>query len=104
MIIGILVWFGLGLVSYGGTAVVGHYVLRWWLFQQGILPYPFRDGRLIAYFDGMVGRIFLRRVGGGWVFIHRTLLDFFASLYLDATPAPPVILNPAGVKNPDDAE
>ncbi len=52
----------------------------------------------------MVGRIFLRRVGGGWVFIHRTLLDFFASLYLDATPAPPVILNPAGVKNPDDAE
>lgn len=52
----------------------------------------------------MADRIFLRRVGGGWVFIHRTLLDYFASLHPDATPATSVILNPEGVKNPNDVE
>jgi hypothetical protein len=33
--------------------------------------------------DAMKDRILLRRVGGGWVFIHRTLLDYFASLHPD---------------------
>ncbi|GIK58621.1 MAG: hypothetical protein BroJett015_42840 [Chloroflexota bacterium] len=52
----------------------------------------------------MANRIFLRKVGGGWVFIHRTLLDYFASLHPDAAPATSVILNPAGGKNPNAAE
>lgn len=98
--------FGLvaGLSVFGGETVIRHYVLRWLLARQGVLPFPFKDRALIAYLDAMADRILLRRVGGGWVFIHRTLLDYFAALHPDATPAPPAILNPAGVKNPHDAE
>jgi hypothetical protein len=74
-------FFGLlfGLLPYGGNAVIQHYALRFLLTRQGILPYPFRDRRLVAYLDAMADRILLRRVGGGWVFIHRYLLEYFAS-------------------------
>ncbi|MBE7532606.1 MAG: hypothetical protein HND44_12570 [Chloroflexi bacterium] len=74
------------------------------LSKNHVSSFPFRDGRPIAYLDDMANRIFLRKVGGGWVFIHRTLLDYFASLHPDAAPATSVILNPAGGKNPNAAE
>jgi len=48
------------------------------LARQGVLPFPFRDRDLIAYLDAMAERLLLRRVGGGWMFIHRVLLDYFA--------------------------
>lgn len=32
-----------------------------------------------AFLGNMVVHIFLRRVGGGWVFIHRSLLEHFAA-------------------------
>jgi hypothetical protein len=72
--------FGLisGLIFYGGQAVIKHYVLRWLLARQGVLPFPFQDRKLIAYLDEMAARLLLRRVGGGWIFIHRTLLEFLA--------------------------
>ena len=31
----------------------------------------------------MADRIFLQRVGGGWVFIHHSLLEYFASDYFN---------------------
>lgn len=67
-----------GPVYYGGESVLKHYVLRWLLARQGVLPFPYRDRQLIAYLDEMAARLLLRRVGGGWMFIHRTLLEFFA--------------------------
>jgi DNA polymerase III delta prime subunit len=74
--------FGLifGLIKYGGLAVIQHYSLRWLLARAGVLPFPFRDRRLIAFLDAMHERILLRRVGGGWIFIHRSLLEYFADL------------------------
>jgi hypothetical protein len=77
--------FGLmfGLSGYGGEVMVQHYSLRWLLVQAGVLPYPFRDSRLIAYLDAMQDRILLRRVGGGWMFVHRSLLEHFADLKRD---------------------
>jgi hypothetical protein len=69
-----------GLIKYGGEAVTQHYTLRLLLARQGILPFPLRDRCLVAYLDAMADRILLRRVGGGWVFIHRYLLEYFASL------------------------
>ncbi|HUM70205.1 MAG TPA: hypothetical protein PLK31_15340, partial [Chloroflexota bacterium] len=103
LIIGLIAGL-IGGLDYGGKTFMRHYVLRWLLARQGVLPFPFKDRLLIVYLDTMADRIFLRRVGGGWVFIHRTLLDYFASLHPDATPATTVILNPAGVKNPNDPE
>jgi hypothetical protein len=33
-----------------------------------------------ALLDYAAGRIFLRKVGGGYIFIHRMLMEYFASL------------------------
>lgn len=69
-----------GLFRYGGDAVIRHYSLRWMLTRANILPYPFSDRRLAAFLDAMNDRILLRRVGGGWTFTHRYLLNYFAEL------------------------
>jgi eukaryotic-like serine/threonine-protein kinase len=69
-----------GLSGYGGEVIVQHYSLRWLLVRADILPYPFRDGCLIAYLDAMQDRILLRRVGGGWMFVHRSLLEHFTRM------------------------
>ena len=39
------------------------------------------------YLDAMRDRLLLRRTGGGWVFIHRELLDFLATEPFGHTPA-----------------
>ena len=69
--------FGL---RYGGNAVIQHYTLRLLLSRYNIIPFA-RDKVLIDFLDKMVERILLRRVGGGWVFIHRYLLEHFAALH-----------------------
>ena len=78
LMFGLMFGLILGLRQYGGRTVVQHYVLRWLLARQGVLPFPFEDRKLIAYLDEMAARLLLRRVGGGWMFIHRTLLEFLA--------------------------
>ncbi|MCB8978823.1 MAG: NACHT domain-containing protein [Ardenticatenaceae bacterium] len=70
-----------GMMQYGGETVVRHYSLRWLLARQEIIPFPLRDQGLVTYLDDMAAHILLRRVGGGWVFIHRTLLEYFAALH-----------------------
>jgi hypothetical protein len=70
-----------GLFEYGGQTVIQHYTLRWLLARAGILlPYPLHDNRLIAFLDAMHSRTFLRRVGSGWIFVHRLLMEYFAEL------------------------
>ncbi|MEZ4706499.1 MAG: hypothetical protein R3A44_04795 [Caldilineaceae bacterium] len=83
LILGLIVGLSVGFLQYGGRAVVQHYVLRILLAQRHILPYPLRDAHLVNWLDDMVDRILLRRVGGGWVFIHRYLLEHFAEQYTD---------------------
>jgi hypothetical protein len=33
----------------------------------------------VAYLDEMAARVLLRRVGGGWMFMHRYLREYFAA-------------------------
>jgi hypothetical protein len=61
---------------YGGSTVLQHYTLRWLVYRNGSLPL-----RLVPFLDYCVERIFLRRVGGGYIFVHRLLMEHFASLY-----------------------
>ncbi len=68
-------------LTYGGGAIIQHYILRILLARENVLPYPFCDKKLVAFLDAMRDRLLLRRVGGGWVFIHRYLLEYFASLH-----------------------
>jgi hypothetical protein len=58
----------MGLLS-GGRACIQHYVLRFLLWRK--LPY---------ILDNADKRILLRRVGGGYIFVHRLLQEYFASL------------------------
>jgi len=75
--------FGLGvgmvvLLSFGGGAVIQHYTLRFILNRENHLP---RD--LVSFLDYATERVFLRKVGGGYIFIHRMVMDYFASLELE---------------------
>lgn len=68
-----------GLLNFGGITLWRHYLLRIRLTRQGILPFYASDHQLVTYFDDMVEHLLLRRVGGGWVFIHRYLQEYFAA-------------------------
>lgn len=59
---------------YGG-AVVRHCCLRTLLWYQGYLPRRFSH-----FLDYATTLIFLQKVGGGYVFIHRLVMEHFASL------------------------
>jgi hypothetical protein len=63
----------------GGLAWLQHYILRLLLYKNGLLPW--RDRDLIAFLDGASDRILLRRVGGGYTFVHRLLQEHFADKY-----------------------
>ncbi len=76
--IGILLGGSLGLTAgmwYGGLDVIHHYTLRLMLFRTGSLPL-----RLQRFLKHAHQLVFLQRVGGGVIFVHRLLLDHFASL------------------------
>ena len=49
--------------------------------SNGFLPL-----RLVPFLDYCAERIFLRKVGGGYIFIHRLLMEHFASLYAEQPP------------------
>jgi hypothetical protein len=55
--------------------VIKHYALRLILWWKGYTPFKF-----IKFLDLCARLIFLKKVGGGYIFIHRMLLDYFAEL------------------------
>ncbi len=67
-----------GLVGWavsGGWAVLRHVVLRWVLHRRHVFPWHAQ-----AFLNDATARILLCRVGGGYSFIHRLLLEYFANL------------------------
>ncbi|MFO0632990.1 MAG: hypothetical protein U0168_09090 [Nannocystaceae bacterium] len=60
-------------VLVGGYAVVQHATLRLLLWASGRLPL-----RLVTVLDDAVRRGLMRRIGGGYLFVHRTLQDELA--------------------------
>ena len=80
LVLGLVFGLSVGLNFYlrsGGTACILHALLRVCLWQGKFAPlnYP-------RFLDYAVEHILLRRVGGGYIFIHRLLLDYFAALPL----------------------
>jgi DNA polymerase III delta prime subunit len=71
IIVGLSVGLTTGLLK-GGLACLRHYTLRVLLWRQGAIPWHYAH-----FLDSMVERILLRRVGGGYIFLHRLLLDHF---------------------------
>ncbi|HEU4328738.1 MAG TPA: NACHT domain-containing protein [Roseiflexaceae bacterium] len=66
---------GTVLVVALGTWVIEAPLVRLLLAHAGLAPL-----RYAAFLDHAADRVLLRRVGGGWVFVHRLLLDYFAGL------------------------
>src|SRR6266496_1953785 len=66
-------WIG-GLLN-GGIACIQHVILRMLLWLRGCLPWNYP-----RFLDYASERILLRKVGGGYIFVHRLLLEHFASL------------------------
>jgi eukaryotic-like serine/threonine-protein kinase len=63
-------------MRYGGYTWRQHLTLLRLLIRIGAIPRRYMD-----FLDYAVERIFLRKVGGGYIFIHRLLQDHFAAFY-----------------------
>ncbi len=61
---------------YGGLAALQHYTLRFILWRRGDMPW-----RYARFLDHAAGELrFLQKVGGGYMFVHRYLLEHFAAM------------------------
>jgi hypothetical protein len=64
--------FGL---NRGGSAVIKHYVVRMTRWLNGHTPFKF-----VKFLDHCARLILLKQVGGGYISIHRMLLEYFAEI------------------------
>src|SRR5260370_6004242 len=74
VIMGLVVGVLVGLLM-GGWTSERHGVLRILLWRAGSIPWKYS-----RFLDQSADHLLLRKVGGGYVFVHRLLLDYFASL------------------------
>jgi len=68
--------FPIGVIAglvYGGFACIQHLVLRALLWRSGVIPWNYA-----RFLDEAAERLLLRKVGGGYIFVHRLLLEHFA--------------------------
>jgi hypothetical protein len=72
-------------LAYGGLDVLYHYLLRFLLAVTRQTPW-----RYVTFLDYAVQRIFLRRIGGSYTFIHPLLRDHFAGLYREESGQVPI--------------
>ena len=59
----------------GGQFVARHFGSRFILWTYKLAPVNY-----VSFLDHAVKRVFLLRVGGGYIFIHRMVMEYFASL------------------------
>ena len=75
---GLLIGIMFGLIAflfYGGASLLKHYGLRISLWYRGKLPFRYTE-----FLDHSARNILLYKVGGGYVFVHRLLQQYFANL------------------------
>lgn len=82
LFLGIYIGLSTGL-EHGGFACFQYLVLRFFLWRNGFAPW-----RYVRFLDYAAERVFLRKVGGGYIFVHRMLLDYFAALYSSPPTSP----------------
>jgi hypothetical protein len=62
-------------LNAGGIACIQHFVLRWLLWKEKKMPWNYP-----RFLDYAAKRVLLTKVGSGYMFVHRLLLEHFASL------------------------
>jgi eukaryotic-like serine/threonine-protein kinase len=65
------------MVAAGGLVFIEHFVLRVVLYKGGFMP-----KRYVDFLDYASGQLLLRKIGGGYKFIHGVFQDHFAKLDL----------------------
>jgi hypothetical protein len=65
----------IGGLAYGGFAWLSHYVLRFALWRSGALPLDY-----VRFLDYASECLLLRKVGGGYRFVHGLLSDYFSQI------------------------
>ena len=69
----------------GGGVCIQHFILRFILYCNGYIPWNYA-----RFLDYATERIFLQKVGGGYIFIHRLLLEHFAQMKLNQVSQSPI--------------
>jgi eukaryotic-like serine/threonine-protein kinase len=84
------IWSWIGLVKYGLIfgllgglscglwAATQHFILRVVLFYERYIPWNYAQ-----FLDDASDRLFLQKVGGGYIFVHRLLMEHFAQLEIN---------------------
>lgn len=70
-------WIG-GFLGGGGLACIKHLILRLMFCWLGYSPWNYT-----RFLDHATERLFLQKVGGGYIFVHRMLLEHFAAMPLE---------------------
>jgi hypothetical protein len=91
--VGLFVGLAAGLVA-GGVACLKHLVLRLWLIRNGSTPWNY-----VRFLDHAAERILLRKVGGGYAFIHRMLLEHFAARYVEPSSGDAQLATPSSTRD-----
>lgn len=78
LLVGLLVGL-IGILWYGGLDIIQHITLRLILWRKGFTPRNY-----VRFLDYVTERVFLQKVGGGYIFIHRLLLEHFAAMSIES--------------------
>lgn len=73
--ISLLKCFLFGAIVFGGLASFRHFILRLRLYRQNYAPWNYAK-----FLDYATERLFMQKVGGGYIFVHRMLLEHFAQI------------------------
>ena len=65
----------LGGFGNGGQAFFQHFTLRFFLYRTNCMPW-----KIVPFLEYCTERLFLYRVGGGYIFVHRLLMEHFAQM------------------------
>ncbi|WP_220195450.1 hypothetical protein [Ktedonospora formicarum] len=74
----LLAGLSLGLIGgliFGLYGFIQHFFIRSILWRTNSLPW-----KLIPFLDEATERLFLRKVGGSYIFAHRLLLEYLATI------------------------
>jgi hypothetical protein len=70
----LLSWIGLfAALERGGYFVLRHYLARLLLWWKRFAPWYY-----VEFLDAAADRVFLRKVGGGYIFVHRMFMEYLA--------------------------
>lgn len=76
LVFGLIVGLIFASTKGGGAFCVQHLIVRLMLWRRGVASWYY-----VRFLDYAADLIFLRKVGGGYIFVHRMLMEYFAAQY-----------------------